>query len=198
MLIIVIPKRAVEKADQFRKSNGKVNKKKTTAGWDMEIEWKDESTSWLSLKEVKETNSVEVAHYAIVNHTDAKPAFDWWVREHIKHQKQLIKMLQKHAAQTGYKFGICIPYAVVEAMDLDKAAGNTLWYDAIMKEMSNVRVEFDFRGKGESAPVGYKHIRLQMIFDIKMDFTQKAHLIAGGQDPPSTMTYSSVVSRDSV
>jgi hypothetical protein len=39
-----------------------------------------------------------------------------------------------------------------------------------------------------------------MIFDVKMDFTRKAHYVAGGHvtDPPASLTYSSVVSRDSV
>jgi Reverse transcriptase (RNA-dependent DNA polymerase) len=39
-----------------------------------------------------------------------------------------------------------------------------------------------------------------MVFDIKMDFTHKARLVAGGHvtDPPSSITYSSVVSRESV
>ena len=38
-----------------------------------------------------------------------------------------------------------------------------------------------------------------MIFDIKMDgkFTRKARFVAGGH-PPSSITYSSVVSQDSV
>jgi hypothetical protein len=39
-----------------------------------------------------------------------------------------------------------------------------------------------------------------MIFDIKMDFTRKARFVAGGHvtDPPTSITYSSVVARDSV
>ena len=39
-----------------------------------------------------------------------------------------------------------------------------------------------------------------MVFDIKMDFTRKARLVAGGHvaDPPKSMTYSSVVLRDSI
>jgi len=39
-----------------------------------------------------------------------------------------------------------------------------------------------------------------MIFDIKMDFTRKARYVAGGNmtDPPDSITYSTVVSRDSV
>jgi Reverse transcriptase (RNA-dependent DNA polymerase) len=39
-----------------------------------------------------------------------------------------------------------------------------------------------------------------MIFDVKMDFTRKARFVAGGHttDTPSSITYSIVVSRDSV
>ena len=39
-----------------------------------------------------------------------------------------------------------------------------------------------------------------MVFDIKMDFTHKAHFVAGGHTTkaPASMTYLSVVSRDSV
>jgi hypothetical protein len=39
-----------------------------------------------------------------------------------------------------------------------------------------------------------------MIFDVKMDFTRKARFVAGGHmtDPPTSITYSSVVSQDSV
>ena len=39
-----------------------------------------------------------------------------------------------------------------------------------------------------------------MIFDVKVDFTRKARFVAGGHwtDAPSQLTYSSVVTRDSV
>ena len=40
-----------------------------------------------------------------------------------------------------------------------------------------------------------------MIFDVKMeDFRRKAHLVAGGHmtETPATMTYASVISRESV
>jgi hypothetical protein len=39
-----------------------------------------------------------------------------------------------------------------------------------------------------------------MVFDIKMDFTRKARLVAGGHvtDPPVSIMYSTVVSRESV
>lgn len=39
-----------------------------------------------------------------------------------------------------------------------------------------------------------------MVLDVKMDFTRKACLVAGGHctDPPASLTYPSVVARDSI
>jgi hypothetical protein len=48
--------------------------------------------------------------------------------------------------------------------------------------------------------VGYQEIDCHIIFDIKMDLTRKARFVAGGHttETPMSITYSSVVSRDSV
>jgi len=55
--------------------------------------------------------------------------------------------------------------------------------------------------KGKIRP-GYSYCSTHMIFDIKMDgaITRKARLVADGHKtrPPTSITYSSVVSRDSV
>jgi len=66
--------------------------------------------------------------------------------------------------------------------------------------MTNNHSAFKFLDEEERVPVGYKWIKCHMIFDVKMDFTRKARFVAGGHmtDPPSSITYSSVVSRDSV
>jgi hypothetical protein len=66
--------------------------------------------------------------------------------------------------------------------------------------MKNNRIAFQFLNNDEKIPVGYKYIRCHMNFEVKMDFRRKAHFVAGGHmtDPPPFMTYSSIVSRDSV
>jgi Reverse transcriptase (RNA-dependent DNA polymerase) len=196
-------KLAVDKADQYRidKRSGKSEKKKTTAGWDLEVEWRDGTTSWLPLKELKETNIVEVARYAVDNQIETEPAFDWWVRHILKKQKRLIKKTStSRHRRHGYKFGIRIPETVDEALALDKANNNTLWFDAITKEMTNARIAFNIQQPHAKPPPGYKCIPCRIIFDIKMDFTHKARIVAGGHvtDPPSSITYSSVVSRETV
>jgi hypothetical protein len=66
--------------------------------------------------------------------------------------------------------------------------------------MTNNRSSFKFLDEEERVPVGSKWIKCHMIFNVKMNFTRKARFVAGGHmtDPPSTITYSSVVSRDSI
>ena len=94
-------------------------------------------------------------------------------------------------------------------MRIDKETGTDFWKKAIQKEMSNVKVAFKKWEKGTVSDAksgqglpGYQQIKCHMIFDIKMDgkFTRKARFVAGGHttDPPASITYSSVVSRDSV
>eukprot|EP00590_Aulacoseira_subarctica_P011644 CAMPEP_0172424146 /NCGR_PEP_ID=MMETSP1064-20121228/21716_1 /TAXON_ID=202472 /ORGANISM="Aulacoseira subarctica , Strain CCAP 1002/5" /LENGTH=1711 /DNA_ID=CAMNT_0013165931 /DNA_START=811 /DNA_END=5943 /DNA_ORIENTATION=- len=192
-------KNAIDKADQMIQVGNKIHKKKTLAGWDLQVEWKDGSTSWLTLKDLKNSNSVDVAEYAKANRIDQEPAFDWWIHDVLKRRDRLIKMAHSHRLKTGYKFGIQVPDTVEEAIEIDTISGNTLWQDAISKEMQNVYVAFDVRSETQ-APPGYKLIPHRIIFEVKMDFTRKARLVAGGHktDPPAQLTYSSVVSRESV
>ena len=55
------------------------------------------------------------------------------------------------------------------------------------------------RGEAEDMK-GFQEIKCHIIFDVKMDFTRKARFVAGGHttETPVALTYSSVVSRDSV
>ena len=66
--------------------------------------------------------------------------------------------------------------------------------------MKNSRVSLNSIDRDNHAPVGYKEITCHLIFDVKMYLTRKAIYVTGGNiaDPPSSMTYSSVVSSDSV
>jgi len=68
-----------------------------------------------------------------------------------------------------------------------------------MKEMRNNAVALKFLEDGEHVPPGSQWIPFHMIFVVKCDFTRKAY-VAGGHwtDAPPQLTYSSVVTRDSV
>ena len=49
--------------------------RRTTKGWQLLLQWKDGSTSWTPLKDLKESNPVEVAEYAVANKIANEPAF---------------------------------------------------------------------------------------------------------------------------
>ena len=80
-----------------------------------------------------------------------------------------------------------------DAYALDDANGNTLWTDAIAKELRNVKIAFDILDDNDRIPADYQFVRCHMVFDIKIeDFRRKARLVAGGHmtDAPKCMTYS--------
>lgn len=172
----------------------------TTKGWELQVEWKNGSTSWVPLKYLKESNPVEVAEYAIANKIADEPAFNWWAKEALRRRDRIIKKVKSRYWSRSHKYGVEIPKSVKQALALDARSGTTHWREAIAKEMVNVRPAFKFLGDEEEVPIGYKGIECHMFFDVKMDLTRKARFVAGGHmtKPPKESTYASVVSRDSV
>ncbi len=122
----------------------------------------------------------------------------------MKKRDRTISLVPKqttHYLKRTHKFGIEVPKPVKEALALDRKNGNTLWADAIAKEMKEAHIAFNILPDGHFALIGYQKIRCHMIFDVKMDdFRQKARLVAGGHrtKAPVTITYASVVSRETV
>jgi hypothetical protein len=171
------------------------------------VQWKGGTSSWVDLKELKDSNPIEVAEYAVANQIHDEPAFNWWVKHVLRHRRRIIGKVKNKYWLTTHKFGVRLPHTVDEALRIDKDTGTDFWQKAIGKETTKVKVAWEAREdldieevrKG-GALVGYTEIRCHMIFDVKMDFTRKARFVAGGHmtDTPSSITYSSVVSRDSV
>jgi hypothetical protein len=178
--------------------------KHSTIGWQVCCQWKDGSTSWENLADLKESHPLETAEYAVTQGIDHEPAFNWWVPHVLKKCDWIISLVCKWTTRylkRTHKCGIEVPKTVKEALDLDRKNGNTLWADAIAKEMKEVRVAFSILPDRHSAPIGYQKIPCHMIFDVKMeDFRQKARLVADGHwtKAPATITYASVVSRATV
>ena len=169
----------------------------------MLIRWKDGGTDWVALKDINESYPVQVAEYAVLARISKEPAFACWAPSVLKKRNRVItKTKSKYWLQT-HKFEIKIPKSVIQARQIDAKCGNTLWWDAICKEMKNVRPAFEvFEGGTDQLPGGYQETKCHMIFNVKIgeNFYRKARLVAGGHttETPATLTYSSVVSRDSV
>ena len=182
----------------IRLRNGNMFPKNTTRGWDLLVEWKDGSSSWIPLKNFKASNPVELAKHAAGNCFDVEPTFKWWVRDVLRRCNRIIAKLKAKYWRTTHKFEIQVPQSVDESLAIDKENVNKLWYTAIQKEMKNVRVAFEAWEEGSlndarrgQKLLWYQKIRCHTIFDINMDgqFTRKARYVAGGHTtdphPPS-------------
>ncbi|GAX20073.1 hypothetical protein FisN_1Lu447, partial [Fistulifera solaris] len=175
------------------------SRKITTRGWELLCEWKDGSSDWVRLSDIKESHPVQVALYAVGAKIDDEPAFAWWVPHVIRKKDRIIAKTKNRYWKRTHKYGVRLPKTVAEALQIDRDTGTDYWRKAIEKEMKNVSIAFEFNAE-DLIPVGHKEIKCHMIFDVKITLVRKARFVADGHkvNEPKENTFSSVVSRDSV
>jgi hypothetical protein len=183
-------------------ANGVKRQIETTIGWEIQLEWKDGQTTWNKLKDVKDSYPVQMAEYAIENKISGLPAFRWWIPYVMKKRDRIIAKTKTCYWAKTHKYGFEVPKNYADCVRIDKDNNDTLWQDSVKAEMKTVRPAFEIHEGDVKSLIGYQHIGVQLIFDIKLgeSFRRKARLVALGNrtQTPSTLTYSSVVSRDSV
>ena len=100
------------------------------------------------------------------------------------------------------KYRISIPKSVKEAYAFDKYNSNKLWTEGINEEINKARISVQESNVYLDKLIGYQEIGLHMIFDNKRgkNLWRKGITVDGGHTKkiPSSVTYSSVVSWDSV
>jgi hypothetical protein len=136
----VLPDAIPKSQGTYENSYGVRRCKATTRGWELLVEWRDGSSDWVALKDLKEAYPVELAHKAKDHKIGDEPAFAWWVPYVIRKQERILQKLKSKYWARTHKYGICIPKNIKEAMQIDRELGNTLWMDAIKMEMQNVRM----------------------------------------------------------
>ena len=163
----------------------------------------------MPLKELKDSSyPVQIAEYAMANKIANEPAFNWWVHTVLRKRNRIVAKVKRYWRMT-HKFGIRPPKTVEEAVVIDDEAGTDFWRNALGKDMTKVKISWTAAGGvsaeqartgKEPSVIGYQEIRCHVIFDAKLDFTRKVRFVAGGHmtETPSSITYSSVVLRDSV
>ena len=179
---------------------GRRKLRQTTIGWHFQVQWRDGTSQWIPLKELKESNPVEVAEYVTARGLADEPAFAWWVPYTLKKRDRIIAAVNSRVKNRTHKYGIEIPTTVEHARELDAKNGNTYWQDALAKEMYNVSIAFQILEDHEHLPVGYTKSSGHLVFDVKMDFTRKARWVKDGHKhpDPESSSYAGVVSRESV
>ena len=107
--------------------NGDKSPKVTTRGWKVLVKWRDGQTSWIDLKDLKESNTIEVAEYDVANFIVEEPAFKWWVSRTVCKRNRVISKLKGKYWRTTHKFGIKLPKDVKEALEIDRITGTYFW-----------------------------------------------------------------------
>ena len=104
---------------------------------------------WLDIMEgttgFKGLSSSRKTEYAVDQEIDYDLAFNLWVNEVLKKRLWIKYFVKKRNAcyiKKTHKFGIEVPKSVDWEYALDKKNGNTLWADAISKQMKDVSPDF--------------------------------------------------------
>jgi hypothetical protein len=103
------------------------------------VRWKDDTTSWEPLRNLKNSNPIEVAEYAVMNALEKEPAFVWWVPHTLRHHDAIISTLKMASyVKWTQKFGLEVPTSIKCALEIDRETGTDFWQKAIAKKMLHV------------------------------------------------------------
>jgi len=196
-----------DKVWTFEKFN---NHRKVGRGpWEVEVVWTTGEKTWQRVSEMRKDDPLTLALYA--REHDLLDVDGWkWAKSYSANPNRMVRVVKrivnavtrKKKKGPKYKFGVRVPKSVKEALDLDKANGNTLWAEAIQKEVSQLREFQTFKVlmPGAEAPDEHTFVPLHWCFDVKFDGRRKGRLVAGGNwtEPLDADAYSGVVSIDTI
>jgi hypothetical protein len=160
------------------------------------------------MHQLRKDDPVTIAKYALEN--DLLNQRGWkWAKKLTTDGKKYVALSKiltgKKKDGNKFKFGVQVPRTVRQAYELDRTSNNTLWAEAMKKEIDQLMEYETFRilETGELDDLkknGYTFVPMHMCFDVKFDLRRKARLVAGGHltAPPDEDIYSGVVSIDSV
>jgi hypothetical protein len=78
----------------------------TTVGWEINVLWRDGTTTWSKLKDVKESHPVQVAEHTAANDMSHLPAFQWWVPCTLKKRDRIIAKTKTSCWQKNHKLDV--------------------------------------------------------------------------------------------
>ena len=164
------------------------------------VTWDDGMQTWEPLNMMVKQDPVMLARYAHDHDLLNKPGWKFlrWTAKHHQFVNVIMNAIKRRgmANQVRYKFGVHILCMYSEAIMLDKENGNTLWQDAIRRELDQILSYKSFHniGVGVSPGADFKKIKVKFVFDCKEDGHRKGRLVAWGDMTlePEELVYSSV------
>ena len=68
----------------------------TTVVWQLLVQWRDQSESWIHLKDLKKSHPIEAADFAKARGITDEPTFSWWVPCTMQNMDIIISALMSH------------------------------------------------------------------------------------------------------
>ena len=87
----------------------------------------------------------------------------------------MVRQCSAQYLKRTHKFGLELPKMVNKAYAIHKKSRNTFCWDAIQKEMENVKIIFQTIPKGKETPIGFQYVNCHMVFDIKWRISGERH-----------------------
>ncbi len=145
---------ATKMADKYFITKTAKRMRQTTQGWKFQVKWSNGTRQWIDLKILKESNPAQVTEYITACDIAEEPAFAWWVPYVLRKRDVIVSAVTSRVWKISHKYGIKLHTSVKHAIDINRKNGNTLWQDALSKEMGNVCVAFEILGPNMKAPPG--------------------------------------------
>ena len=125
--------------------------KKTTYSWKLLIKYKDESETWIPLKNLKESCLIKSAKYAKSRGINDEHMFVCYT---LRKRDVILSSVRKQITKQAHKYGTEIPTNTSYASRVDSMNKNTFWRDIIDLEIRNNRVSFEILDEENQAPPG--------------------------------------------
>jgi len=117
---------ALEEENKFQVShNGNIHPRRTTKGWKICVLWKDGSTTWETLADMKEAFLLQVAQFATAHNLHNHIAFRWWIPQVAKHQTHIIKAIRFAMKNERTSMGYICPKVWKRFMQWTRRMGMT-------------------------------------------------------------------------
>jgi hypothetical protein len=114
-----------QESDAFVASkNGVKRRAQTTVGWEINVLWRDRSTTWSKLKDAKESYPVQVAEHTVANNVSELPAFQWWVPHTTKKRDRIIAKTRMSCWRKTHKHGLETPKDYQDCVRIDTENNN--------------------------------------------------------------------------
>ena len=101
----------------------------------MPVRWKDGSTTWVPMKDMKLSYPVQLSEYAVLTLIQEEPVFAWCVPHVLQKRNRIVSKVKPKYWICTHKFGLRVSKSVTETIAIDRENRDTFWRDVILKKM---------------------------------------------------------------